>query len=258
MKATLHGHAIVVDNLLKEGANYGETTKANNWTHTERSLPKTAYKGHLDLVICLVVFHGANPIVDQWPKEMFETQRFWVKNQVRLAKSSISNGIFKWKNVYEDLGVLKLITRHPMFDPTACVSVVFDNKSELQNTEFGNWPRQLMYQYPALSCFVSAGWSDAVEEMLSIKGSSTSYDKEDEVLQYQDKITRHVSSVNVLTRETWVKIPDDPTLLSPYQPRLRNSKSRCNQHGHQMGCWACITVPLTFSYSLCHPERQLH
>ncbi|EDU45627.1 Ank-2 domain containing protein [Pyrenophora tritici-repentis] len=208
-KATSQGHASVVDYLLKKGANYGEPIKGSSWTSMEHALLTAAYKGHADLVICLVNSHGANPLVDQWPREMFETQRYWVENRVRISKSSMFDGISKWKDVYEGLRVLKRITRHPLFDPTAFVSAVFDNKSELQSAEFENRPWKITYQYSALSCFVRAGWTDAVEEMLSINGSPASYEKGDEVLQYQEKITRYVSPVSALTKETWKERPED-------------------------------------------------
>jgi hypothetical protein len=45
--------------------------------------------------------------------------------------------------------------------------------------------------------------------MLSIKGDPRDYEKEDEVLQYQDKVTRYVSPINALTKETWEKRPED-------------------------------------------------
>jgi hypothetical protein len=98
---------------------------------------------------------------------------------------------------------------NPKFDPAAPVSGVFDNKSELQSAEFANRPWNTTYEYSALACFVRAGWADVVEHMLSMKGSPQDYEKEDEVLQYQDKVTRFVSPVNALTKDTWEQRPED-------------------------------------------------
>jgi ankyrin repeat protein len=207
--ATLNGRARVVDYLLKEGASYGEGAKKDSFSPTDRALLAAAYKGHADLIGCLIAAHGANPMIEQWPREMYDAQHYWAESQVRLAKTGALDGISKWKNVDQGMAVLKLIMQHPNFDPTALVSGVFDNKSELQSAEFAHRPWQTTYEYSALSCFVRAGWADAVEEMLSIKGDPRDYEKEDEVLQYQDKVTRYVSPINALTKETWEKRPED-------------------------------------------------
>jgi hypothetical protein len=45
--------------------------------------------------------------------------------------------------------------------------------------------------------------------MLSIKGLPRDYEKEDDVLQHQGKVTRFVSPINALTKETWEKRPED-------------------------------------------------
>jgi hypothetical protein len=208
-KATLNGRARVVDYLLKEGASYGDAAKKDTYSPTDRALLAAAYKGHADLMGCLVASYGANPMIEQWPREMYDAQHYWVENQVRLAKTSALDGISKWKNVEQGMVVLKLIMQHPNFDPTALVSGVFDNKSELQSAEFAHRPWQTTYEYTVLSCFVRAGWADAVEEMLSMKGDPRDYEKEDEVLQYQDKVTRYVSPINALTKDTWEKRPED-------------------------------------------------
>lgn len=208
-KATLSGRAKVVDYLLREGASYGETTKGSSYTPMDRAILAAAYKGHVDLINCLVASHEANPMVEQWPREMYDAQHYWAENQVRLVKTSLLDGLSKWKNVDQGMSTLKLIMQHQDFDPTALVSGIFDNKSELQSAEFGYRPWQTTYEYSVLSCFIRAGWADAVEEMLSIKGMPENYEKEDDVLQYQGKVTRYVSPINALTKETWDKRPED-------------------------------------------------
>ncbi|KAH8645020.1 hypothetical protein IG631_02484 [Alternaria alternata] len=208
-KATLSGRAKVVDYLLREGATYGETAKRSDYTPMDRAMLAAAYKGHADLINCLVASHGANPMVEQWPREMYDAQHYWAENQVRLAKTSLLDGLSKWKNVDQGTNTLKLIMQHEKFDPTALISGVFDNKSELQSAEFGHRPWQTTYEYSVLTCFVRAGWADAVEEMLSIKGKPKHYEKEDDILQYQGKVTRYVSPINALTKETWSKRPED-------------------------------------------------
>jgi hypothetical protein len=208
-KATLNGRARVVDYLLKEGASYGEGAKKDSYSPTDRVLLAATYKGHADLIGCLVASHGANPMIEQWPREMYDAQHYWAESQVRLAKTSALDGISKWKNVEQGMIVVKLIMQHPSFDPTALVSGVFDNKSELQSAEFAHRPWQTTYEYSVLSCFIRAGWADTVEEMLSIRGDPRDYEKEDEVLQYQDKVTRYISPINALTKETWEKRPED-------------------------------------------------
>jgi hypothetical protein len=140
---------------------------------------------------------------------MYDAQHYWAESQVRLARTSVIDGISKWENVDQGMNTLKRIMQHSSFDPTALVSGVFDNKSELQSAEFAHRAWQTTYEYSVLSCFVKAGWADAVEEMLSIKGAPRDYEKEEEILQYQDKITRYVSPINALTKETWEKRPED-------------------------------------------------
>ncbi|KAF1946941.1 hypothetical protein EJ02DRAFT_335387 [Clathrospora elynae] len=208
-KATLNGSAKVVNFLLKEGATYGEPAKKGSYSPMDRVLLAAAYKGHVNLVGCLIVSHGANPMTEQWPREMYDTQHYWAESQVRLAKTSVLDGISKWRDVDQGMAVLKVIVQHPMFDPAALVSGVFDTKSELQPAEFRHRPWQTTYEYSVLSCFVRAGWADAVEEMLSIKSAPKDFEKEEEVLQYQDKVTRYISPINALTKETWEKRPED-------------------------------------------------
>ena len=208
-KATVGGHARVVDYLLNKGATYGEPQKKSLYTPTDRALLTAVYKGHAELASVLIASHGANPMIEQWPREMEDTQHYWDQKQVRLSKTSVLDGISHWKSEEQGLNVLATIMQNPKFDPTASVSGVFDNRSELQTAEFGNRPWHTTYEYSALACFVRAGWADAVEHMLSMKGSPTDYEKEDEVLQYQDKVTRFVSPVNALTKDTWDQRPED-------------------------------------------------
>ena len=208
-KATAGGHAKVVDYLLLRGATYGEVQKKSTSTPLDRALLTAVYKGHAELASVLISSHGANPMIEQWPREMEETQHYWSEKQVRLSKTSILDGISHWKNEEQGLSVLRVIMQNQKFDPAAPVSGVFDNKSELQSAEFAHRPWNTTYEYSALACFVRAGWADAVEEMLSIKGSPKDYEKEDEVLQYQDKVTRCISPVNALTKDTWEQKPED-------------------------------------------------
>lgn len=208
-KATSKGWARVVDFLLQRGASYGDVHKKISHTPIDRALLGAVYQGYVDLVICLICSHGANPMAEQWPREMYDAQHYWAESQVRLAKTSVIDGISKWKNVEEGMRVLKTILEKSNFDPVTPVSGVFDTKSELQAQEFGYRPWHTTYQYSALSCFVRAGWTDAVELMLSIKGSMQDYTKDDEVLQYQDKVTRYISPVSALTKETWEQRPDE-------------------------------------------------
>ncbi|KAH7076679.1 hypothetical protein BKA63DRAFT_412165 [Paraphoma chrysanthemicola] len=208
-KATANGHAKVVDFLLQKGATYGEAQKKSAFTPTDRALLTTVYRGHAELAVALLCNHGANPMIEQWPREMEDTQHYWAESQVRLSKTSVLDGVSHWKNEEQGLSVLRLIMQNPKFDPAAPVSGVFDNKSELQSAEFGHRPWQTTYEYSALACFVRAGWADAVEEMLSIKSSPAEYEKEDEVLQYQDKVTRFISPVNALTKDTWDQRPSE-------------------------------------------------
>ncbi|KAJ4363020.1 hypothetical protein N0V83_010138 [Neocucurbitaria cava] len=208
-KATSNGCTKVVDYLLRKGASYGEAPKKSTYTPLDRALLAAAYKGHTQLATCLIISHGANPMTEQWPREMYDTQHYWAESQVRLSRTSVLDGISKLKNVDEGMKLLKVIMQHPNFDPTAHVAGVFDTKSELQTAEFNYRPWQTTYEYSALACFIRAGWADVVEEMLSLKGSPKGYEKDDEVLQYQDKVTRHISPANALTKETWEKRPED-------------------------------------------------
>ncbi|KAH8733093.1 hypothetical protein GQ44DRAFT_601675 [Phaeosphaeriaceae sp. PMI808] len=208
-KATAGGHASVVDYLLQRGASYGEAQKRAAHTPLDRTLLTAVYKGHAELALTLITSHGANPMIDQWPREMEDTQHYWAQDQVRLSKTSVLDGLLHWKNEEQGFSVLRAIMQSPHFDPTASVSGVFDNKSEIQSAEFNHRPWQTTYEYSVLACVVRAGWADAVEDMLSMKGSPTDYEKEDEVLQYQDKVTRYISPISALTKDTWDQRPSD-------------------------------------------------
>jgi hypothetical protein len=208
-KATAGGHSRVVDYLLSKGSTYGEAQKKSTYTPLDWALLTATYKGHADLASILISAHGANPMVQQWPKEMDDAQQYWNEKAIRISKTSVIDGISHWKNEEQGSSVLRVIMQSPKFDPTSSVSGVFDNRSELQSADFGHRPWQTTYEYSALACFVRAGWADVVEDMLSIKGSPKDYEKEDEVLQYQDKVTRFVSPVNALTKDTWTQRPED-------------------------------------------------
>lgn len=209
VKASNKGHATVVDFLLRKGATFGDAAKKGTYSAIDRALLTAAYNGHKELVQCLIQSHGANPLIEQWPREMHDTQFYWAENQVRLAKTSVLDAISHWSDVDESMEVLRTVMQHPNFVPTALVAGVFDTKSELQSAEFGHRPWQTTYAYSALSCFVRAGWADAVEEMLQTIGSIKDFEQEDEILQYQDKITRYISPMNALTKDTWEKRPED-------------------------------------------------
>jgi hypothetical protein len=209
VKATAGGHAKVVDYLLSKGATYGEVQKKSTHSPIDRILLTAVYKGHAELACVLIANHGANPMIEQWPREMEDAQQYWNEKLLRLSKTSVLDGISHWKNEDQGLSALRAIMQSTKFDPTTPVSGVFDNKSELQSAEYAHRPWQTTYQYSALACFVRAGWADAVEGLLAIKGSPKDYEKEDEVLQYQDKVTRHISPVNALTKDTWEQRPED-------------------------------------------------
>jgi hypothetical protein len=209
VKATAGGHAKVVDYLLLKGASYGEAQKKAAYSPLDRALLTAAYKGHADLVNVLISAHGANPTIEQWPREMETAHQYWNEKQLRLSKTSVLDGISHWKNEWQGLSAMRIIMQSPKFDPTMPVSAVFDNKSELQSAEYANRPWQTTYEYTALACFVRAGWADVVEEVLSMKGLPKDYEKEDEVLQYQDKVTRYISPISALTKDTWEQRPED-------------------------------------------------
>lgn len=208
-KASAAGKANVVDFLLHKGASYGDPQKKDVYTPLDRALLTAVYNGHAELAIVLIESHGANPMVEQWPREMDDAQHYWAQLQLRLSKKSVLDRLSHWKNEEEAMSVLKAIMDSPKFDPTAPVSGVFDNQSEIQGAEFSNRPWNTTYAYSALSCFARAGWADAVEAILSRRSQPQDYEKEDEVLQYQDKVTRFVTPVNAITKDTWEQRPED-------------------------------------------------
>ena len=208
-KATAAGHARVVDFLLRNGASYGGIRLKVKYTPTDYALLSAAYKSHAELASCLIASHGANPMTEQWQREIEETQHYWAESQVRLPKSSVLDGISRWDNVDDCMSVMKFIMGSSRFDPSALVSGLFDSKSELQSAGYQHRPWQTTYEVSALACFVNAGWTDTVEEMLALKGAPRYYEKEDDIQQYQEKKTRFVSPVNALTKETWQKRPED-------------------------------------------------
>ncbi|KAF1358318.1 hypothetical protein EJ07DRAFT_125242 [Lizonia empirigonia] len=208
-KATAAGHARILDFLLRNGAKYGDIRLKVRYTPTDYALLSATYKGHAELASCLIASHGANPMTEQWPREIEDTQHYWAQNEVRLPKSSVLDGISRWENVEDGMSVMKFIMGSSSFDPAALVSGLFDSKSELQSANYQYRPWQTTYEISALACFASAGWADTVEQMLALKGDPEDYEKEDDIQQYQEKKTRFVSPVNALTKETWQKRPED-------------------------------------------------
>lgn len=208
-KATAAGHARVVDFLLRNGAKYGDARLKVRYTPIDFALLSAAYKEHAELVSCLIASHGANPMTEQWPREIEDTQHYWAETQVRLAKSSVLDGISRWKNVVDGMSVLKFVMGNSRFDPSALVSGLFDSKSELQSANYEYRPWQTTYEVSALACFAGAGWADTVEDMLALKGALHDYEKSDDVQQHQGKKTRFVSPINAISRETWQKRPGD-------------------------------------------------
>jgi hypothetical protein len=208
-QATAAGHARVVDFLLRNGAKYGDVRLKVKHTPIDYALLSAAYKEHAELVSCLIASHGANPMTEQWPREIEDAQHYWAESQVRLAKSSVLDGISRWQNVELGISVMKFIMGSSRFDPSALVSGLFDNKSELQAASYQYRPWQTTYEVSALACFSSAGFADTVEEMLALKGAPKDYEKADDLQQHQEKKTRFVSPVNALSKETWQTRPDD-------------------------------------------------
>ncbi|KAJ4341947.1 hypothetical protein N0V95_007072 [Ascochyta clinopodiicola] len=207
--ATAAGHARIADFLLRNGAKYGDIRLKVKYTPTDYALLSAAYKGHAELTSCLIASHGANPMTEQWPREIEDTQYYWAQNQVRLPKSSVLDAISRWDNVEDGMGVMKFIIGSSRFDPAALVSGLFDSKSELQSADYQYRPWQTTYEISALACFASAGWADTVEEMLALKGAPQHYEKEDDVQHHQEKKTRFVTPISAITKETWLKRPED-------------------------------------------------
>ncbi|KAH6639611.1 hypothetical protein C7974DRAFT_449731 [Boeremia exigua] len=208
-KATAAGHTRVVDFLLRNGASYGEVRLKVRFTPTDYALLSAAYKSYAELSSCLIASHGANPMTEQWPREIEETQHYWAETQVRLPKSSVLDGISRWTNVDDGMSVMKFIMGSSRFDPTALVCGLFDSKSELQSASYQHRPWRTTYEISALACFAGAGWADTVEDMLALRGAPKDYEKEDDIQQHQEKKTRFVSPINAMTKETWQKRPED-------------------------------------------------
>ncbi|XPS77632.1 hypothetical protein M3J09_009660 [Ascochyta lentis] len=129
-KATAAGHARVVDFLLRNGAKYGNVRLKVRYTPTDYVLLSAAYRGQVELTSCLMLSHGANPMTEQWPREIEDTQHYWAQTKVRLPKSSILDAISRWDNIEDGMGVMKFIIGSSSFNPAALVSGLFDSKSE--------------------------------------------------------------------------------------------------------------------------------
>ncbi|KAJ8111666.1 hypothetical protein OPT61_g5791 [Boeremia exigua] len=208
-KASAGGHARVVDFLLRNGASYGEVRLKVKFTPTDYALLSAAYKGYAELVSCLIASHGANPMTEQWPRQIEEAQHYWAETQVRLGKSSVLDGISRWENVDDGISIMKFIMGSSSFDPTALVSGLFDSKSEIQSASYQNRPWQTTYEVSSLACFACAGWADTVEDMLALRGAPKDYEKDDDIQQHQEKKTRFVTPINAITTNTWQKRPED-------------------------------------------------
>ncbi|KAF2818974.1 hypothetical protein CC86DRAFT_363362 [Ophiobolus disseminans] len=184
-KATAAGHVHVVDYLLRQGAiyNLSESQKKDPYTGMDYKLLDVAYSGYGEVARCLISTHGANPFVEQWPREYFDANRTVYRRVVpaKVYQRSVLDAISRMGNAAQDMDLLKVIMSNPGFNPSAITTRVF----------------------------VRAGWADAVELMLEMNKGLLAYEKQEKSTSEEGQIPsanfqRYVYPVNALIKDTWL------------------------------------------------------
>lgn len=214
-KATAAGHVHVIDFLLRQGATYNlsETQKKDPYTGMDYKLLDVAYSGFGEVAQYLVSKHGANPFIEQWPREYFDATRT-VYRRVAPAKvyqRTVLDAIARIGNAEQDMDLLRTITSNPKFDPSAITTRVYEDKPYEGD---GTRMTQTTYHYSALSSFIKAGWADAVGSMLEKNPGPSAYELPEKATSEEGQIPsanfhRYIYPANALIKDTWLYRPRD-------------------------------------------------
>lgn len=218
-KATAAGHVEVMDYLLRQGATFGsdEPPKNDPYRSLDYKLLDVAYAGYWEVARYLITMHGANPYVEQWPKQFADANRTVYRRVVRhkVYQRSLLDAIAKMGNAEQDMGLLEVIMKESAFDPAATVARVYEDTPYSGD---GSRMSQATYNYSALSTFVKAGWAKAVKLMLKKKNDPSSYQLEGKIIHEEGQIPStnvycHVYPANALTKDTWLYRREDALLV---------------------------------------------
>jgi hypothetical protein len=214
-KATAAGHVEIIDFLLRQGAtfNLGDSAKKDPFEPIDYKLLDVSYSGYTDVARYLIANQGANPFVEQWPREYFDANRTVYRRvaSARVSQRTVLDAIARMGSVEQDLPLLKIIMNDPKFDATAICSRTY---SDTPYSGDGTRMLQTTSHYSALSTFVKAGWSSAVEHMLVSPQDPSLYQKPDITTSEQGQIPsttvqRYIYPSNSLTKHTWLHRPQD-------------------------------------------------
>jgi len=218
-KATAAGHVDVIDYLLQQGATYNlsETSKKDEYTAMDYKLLDVSYSGYGEVARYLVTTYGANPFVEQWPREYFDATRT-VYRRVASAKvyqRTVLDAIARLGSPEEDMNLLKTMMMSHDFKPSAIVSRVYEDRPYEGD---GTRMIQSTYHYSALSAFVKAGWVDAVGLMLEMNSNPSAYEKQEIKTSEEGQIPsanyqRYIYPANALTKDTWLYRRQDAVLI---------------------------------------------
>jgi hypothetical protein len=209
-KATAAGHVNVMDYLLRQGATFGSDDPPRNdvFRALDYKLLDVVYAGYGEVARYLIRMHGANPFVEQWPKQFADANRTVYRRVIRhkVYQRGVLDAIAKMGNPEQDMGLLEVIMNDPAFDPATIASRVYEDTPYSGD---GSRMSQATYQYSALSTFVKAGWANAVEMMLAKKGDPSAYQLEGKTIDEEGQIPSTniqccVYPANALTKDTWL------------------------------------------------------
>jgi hypothetical protein len=209
-KATAAGHVHVMDYLLRQGATFGsdEPPKNDAFRALDYKLLDVAYAGYNQVARYLITMHGANPFVEQWPKQFADANRTVYRRVIRLKvyQRSVLDAIAKMGDPEQDMGLLEVIMNNPAFDPAAIATRVYE---DMPYSGDGSRMSQATYHYSPLSIFVKAGWANAVKMMLAKRKDPSAYQLKGKTVDEEGQIPSTnikccVYPANALTKDTWL------------------------------------------------------
>jgi ankyrin repeat protein len=214
-KATAAGHVEIIDYLLRQGATYkfGESQQKDAFTPIDYKLLEVAYSGYSDVARYLISNQGANPFIEQWPREYHDAIRTVYRRVVpaKVHQRTVLDAISRMGDPAQDTPLLKTIMADPNFDPSAISTRIYidtpytgDDSRMLQTTT----------NYSALAAFAKTGWASAVEVMLARNPDPAAYQRPDTTTTEEGQIPsaniqRYIYPTNALTKDTWTYLPSD-------------------------------------------------
>lgn len=208
-KATAAGHVDIIDFLLRQGAtfNLGDSQKKDAFAPIDYKLLDVAYSGYGDVARYLISNQGANPFIEQWPREYHDANRTVYRRvvPVRVFQRTVLDAISRIGGVEQDMSLLKVIMTDPNFDPSAVSTRVY---TDIPYSGDDTRMIQTTTHYSTLSSFVKAGWADAVEQMMIMNPDPSAYQKPDLATSEEGQIPssniqRYIYPANALTKDTW-------------------------------------------------------